>query len=82
LLPQAEAQGVAEAYRFLRRVEGRLRIVLDRAVETLPEDPVEVDRLARRLGYMDVAPADRLRDDLARHMATIHDAYTRHLAAR
>jgi glutamate-ammonia-ligase adenylyltransferase len=82
LVPEAEAGAVAEAYRFLRRVEGRLRIVLDRAVETLPEDPVEVDRLARRLGYTGAAPADRLRDDLARHMATIHDAYRRVLDPR
>jgi glutamate-ammonia-ligase adenylyltransferase len=82
LVPQGEAQAVAEAYRFLRRVEGRLRIVLDRAVETLPEDPGEVDRLARRLGYTDAAPADRLRDDLARRMATIRGAYERILGPR
>ena len=77
LMPVAEAGAVAEAYRFLRRVEGRLRIVLDRALEVLPEDPAELERLARRLGYQGAAPADRLRADLARHMAVIHAAYRR-----
>ena len=77
LLPRPEAALVADAYLFLRRVEGRLRIVLDQAVETLPEDPAEVNRLARRLGYSDDVPGNRLREDLARHMATIHEAYQR-----
>jgi glutamate-ammonia-ligase adenylyltransferase len=80
LLAAAEAGALAEAYRSLRRVEGRLRIVLDRALEVLPEDPTEMERLARRLGYQGAAPADRLRADLACHMATIHAAYRRVLA--
>jgi glutamate-ammonia-ligase adenylyltransferase len=79
LVPPAEAGVVAEAYRFLRRVEGRLRIVLDRSVEVLPEDPAELDRLARRLGYTGANAAEHLEKDLAGHMATIRDAYRRTL---
>ncbi len=80
LIPQAEAGALAEAYRFLRRVEGRLRIVLDRSVEVLPEDPAELDRLARRLGYAGAGAADQLRADLAHHMGAVREAYHRAVA--
>jgi glutamate-ammonia-ligase adenylyltransferase len=36
---------------FLRRLENRLRIVHDRPIHQLPEDPAELEPLARRLGY-------------------------------
>ena len=82
LIPLAEAGALAEAYRFLRRVEGRLRIVLDRSVEVLPEDPAELDRLARRLGYAGAGAADHLRADLAHHMGAVRDAYNRYVGPR
>ncbi len=37
------------AYDFLRTVEGRLRLIHNRAVSELPENPAELKRLARRL---------------------------------
>jgi glutamine synthetase adenylyltransferase len=43
-----------EAYCFLRRVESALRIVDDRSINTIPDDPGNQRRLARRLGYQDV----------------------------
>lgn len=51
LLPAAEAATLAEAYRFLRRVENRLRIVADLSVNTLPSAPAKLEKLARRMGY-------------------------------
>jgi [glutamine synthetase] adenylyltransferase / [glutamine synthetase]-adenylyl-L-tyrosine phosphorylase len=53
LLPPAEAQSLREAYCFLRRVESALRIVDDRSINTIPDDPASQRRLARRLGYQD-----------------------------
>ena len=40
-----------DAYDFLRAVEGRLRLIQNRSVGELPEAPVELERLARRLNY-------------------------------
>ena len=41
-----------DGYRFLRRLEHRMRIVHDRPVHRLPRDPDEMDKLARRAGYV------------------------------
>jgi glutamate-ammonia-ligase adenylyltransferase len=54
LLPSPEARALREAYSFLRRVESALRIVDDRSINTIPDDPADQRRLARRLGYQDV----------------------------
>jgi glutamate-ammonia-ligase adenylyltransferase len=55
ILPSPEAQSLRHAYCFLRRVESALRIVDDRSVNTIPDAPADQRRLARRLGYRDVA---------------------------
>jgi glutamate-ammonia-ligase adenylyltransferase len=60
------------AYDFLRTVESRLRIVHNRPVVDLPDDPEELVRLARRLNYetsQTSASADAFRSDFARHAA-------------
>jgi glutamate-ammonia-ligase adenylyltransferase len=54
LLPSA-ALSLREAYGFLRRVESALRIVDDRSINTVPDDPTDQRRLARRLGYQGTA---------------------------
>ena len=53
LLPLPAAQSLREAYCFLRRVESAIRIVDDRSINTIPDDPGKQRRLARRLGYQD-----------------------------
>ena len=50
-LTEAQRDGLAEAYQFLRRVENALRIVHDRALDALPKNRAELGQLARRLGY-------------------------------
>lgn len=65
-----------EAYDFLRAVEGRLRLIQNSSVGELPQNPVELERLARRLHD---GPADRegsVADFLARM-----DAITRRTRA-
>jgi glutamate-ammonia-ligase adenylyltransferase len=42
---------LAQGYRFLRRIEHRVRIVHDRSEHRLPSDPRELDRLARRCAH-------------------------------
>ncbi len=49
------AADMAEAYRFLRRVEHRIQIIDDRQTHRVPEGPEEFDALACFLGYDDPA---------------------------
>jgi glutamate-ammonia-ligase adenylyltransferase len=54
---------LTSGYRFLRRIESRLRIVRDRSAERLPRQPEGLEVMARRLGFrqqLDVTPGSRL----------------------
>ena len=46
-----DARRLLEAWRFLRRLENRLRIVHDRPIGHLPRGRRDLDALARRMGY-------------------------------
>jgi glutamate-ammonia-ligase adenylyltransferase len=46
---------LSDGYKFLRLLEHRMRIVHDRSVQRLPDEPIELDRLAHRAGYPDGA---------------------------
>ena len=52
---QADAEALADAYRFLRRLEHRLQIVRDLQTHDLPADPHARTTLARSLGLADAA---------------------------
>ncbi len=73
-----DAALLADGYRFLRRLEHRLRIVHDRPVHHLPEAPVELERLARRAGFPD---GPRLARAVERWRDEIRAAYLRVVAA-
>ena len=51
LLDSDTAALLSQGYRFLRRIESRLRIVRDRSAERLPACADGVEVVARRLGY-------------------------------
>ena len=55
LIPASDAEAMQEGYTTLRTVEACLRIVTDRPLTELPEDPDELARVARRTGYGSVA---------------------------
>jgi glutamate-ammonia-ligase adenylyltransferase len=55
---------LAEAYRFLRRLEHRLQMVADEQTHSLPSDPAAVERFAQFFGYD--GRASLARDLLAR----------------
>ena len=59
-LDDNEYRYLAEAYRFLRNVESRLRLMNTTARHDFPEDEHDLTRLAFLLGYQDAA---RLQDD-------------------
>jgi len=76
----ADALGLlADGYRFLRRIEHRLRVVHDRAVHRLPDDAGELDKLARRAGY---PSGEVLRAHVERWRTEIRAAYEVIMATR
>lgn len=49
---QDEHAALETAYRFLRKAEHRLQFMFDLQTHRIPENPVELDKLAVRLGYL------------------------------
>jgi glutamate-ammonia-ligase adenylyltransferase len=74
-LPAATAQRLAEAYRFLRRVENRVQMLRDAQEYALPADPLDRLRVARGLGCVDAAALDSAlrahRDVVAEEFAAV-----------
>jgi glutamate-ammonia-ligase adenylyltransferase len=80
LLPAAEATVLEESYRFLRRVENRLRIVADLSVNTLPAAPAKLEKLAKRMGYRPTderAAREQFLEDYTAHTARVRAIYNR-----
>jgi glutamate-ammonia-ligase adenylyltransferase len=68
-------------YRFLRRVESRLRIERDQAVHALDPGDAKLAALARRLGYEGMDAAERLLEDLASARERIRAVYDHYFGA-
>ncbi|MFN3448800.1 MAG: bifunctional [glutamine synthetase] adenylyltransferase/[glutamine synthetase]-adenylyl-L-tyrosine phosphorylase [Roseococcus sp.] len=49
------AADLADAYVFLRNTEHRIQMVADRQTHRLPEEPAELDRIGRFMGFADGA---------------------------
>ena len=69
---------LAQGYRFLRKIEHRLRVVHDQPIHQVPEARGELEKLARRSGYPDGAV---LLEHVARWQHDIRAAYLRLLEA-
>ena len=75
-----DAEQLASAYRFLRTVEHRLQLEDEQQVHALPVDPLELDRLARILGYVGTATASATElfvAELRRHQAVARAIHER-----
>src|SRR5207245_2111179 len=77
LLDGGEYAALRDGYDFLRRVQSRLRIVHNRSVDEAPEDPEQLDKLARRLGY---ESGGRFLAELDRHTKQIRELFLRLVA--
>jgi glutamate-ammonia-ligase adenylyltransferase len=80
LLGAAEAAALEESYRFLRRVEHRLRIVADLSVNTLPAVPGKLEKLAKRMGYapqVEASAREQFLTDYEGHTKRIRAFYER-----
>jgi len=78
LLAEQDAEALRNAYDFLLRVQGRLRIASNRAVDDVPGTTDEVEKLARRLGYessSDRDAASLFLADLRRHTERIRELF-------
>lgn len=53
VITTSDKEHLVRDYEFLRRVENSLRIVHDRPLNALPDQTAELDKLAKRVGYLD-----------------------------
>lgn len=67
------ARDLETAYLFLREVEHRLQMVADEQTHILPDDPQELERFSRFLGY---ATAKEFSDALLRHLHKVQEHYS------
>ena len=70
---------LAEAYRFLRRLENRLQMLRDAQTHALPESEPDRARISRGLGYADW---DTLREALDAHRMRVSNEFEALLAPR
>ena len=84
VLTETQRDGLSEAYLFLRRVENALRIVHDRALDSLPTNRVELAQLARRLGYTateDTSTVEAFLQDYGKWTETTRSLFNQILAS-
>jgi glutamate-ammonia-ligase adenylyltransferase len=84
ILPVGVHGELVAAYDFLRTVEGRLRLVHNRAGADLPEDHDDLLGLARRLNYRAADPieaAQTFHRDALRHASAVRAAFERFVRA-
>lgn len=77
---EEDARHLSGAYRHLRTVEHRVQLRDEQQTHTLPDDPEELERLARVLGYRDDARAsarEQFRQAHAHHQATVREIHER-----
>lgn len=82
LLSSTEYSRLMNAYQFLRHLEHRLQFEDDRQTHTLPSDPDDLDRLARRMppglqSAQPVTPGAQLLHDLNQHLEHVQVIYDR-----
>jgi glutamate-ammonia-ligase adenylyltransferase len=78
IAPARDLELLAQGYRFLRKIEHRLRVVHDQPIHRLPEARDELDRLARRSGFPD---GGVLLQHVERWQHDVRSAYLRLIAA-
>ena len=79
-LDPADAEHLATAYRYLRRVEHRLQLRDEQQVYALPRQPPARARLARVLGYRDRPDAtalEQFEETHRRHLASVRSIHER-----
>jgi glutamate-ammonia-ligase adenylyltransferase len=81
VLARDEAELLEHDYRFLARLENRLRIESDQPAWAVPTDPASLTPLARRMGFDGADAARQLLDELEMRRARIRGLFERTVAA-
>ena len=79
IMPESDFQALNEGYRFLRRLENRLRIIHDYSMNDLGGPIKYLNKLARRLGYDSMLknPGQALMADYERVTGEVRAVYQR-----
>ena len=80
VIDAADHHDLRVSYNFLRTVEGRLRLIQNRGVAGLPDDPAELERLAVRLNYEAKRPegaVEAFLDDASRTTERVRELFDR-----
>jgi glutamate-ammonia-ligase adenylyltransferase len=82
LLPSAEADALNDGYKFLRRLENKLRLVHDQSFNRVATDKITLRKLARRLGYSGhpVPPEQQFLTEYKQVTGEIRRLFDRYLA--
>ncbi len=76
LVDEALGRELEDGYRFLRRVEARLRVLAERPTDTLPAEPGRLAELARGVGYGGREPGPDLAAAVVACKERVRAAYT------
>jgi glutamate-ammonia-ligase adenylyltransferase len=76
LIDVADHAALRESYDFLRQVESRLRIMTNRTLDEYPDDPDELAKLARRLGF---ESAELFQAQLERHTKRTRELFRKYI---
>jgi len=77
LISKNDYENLTSGYKFLRRLENKLRLVHDQSVNELTSDPASLAKLARHLGYEDAMgqPERLFLDEYASTTQTIRETF-------
>jgi glutamate-ammonia-ligase adenylyltransferase len=84
LLSEKDCEDLVNGYKFLRRLENKLRLVHDQSINQLTSEPLYLAKLALHLGYSNATGrAEQLfKDEYARTTQTIRDIFERILNSK
>jgi glutamate-ammonia-ligase adenylyltransferase len=79
LISEDDYEVLNNGYKFLRRLENKLRLVHDQSVNELTADPIALTKLARHLGYetSDTKPDKMFLEDYAAATRSIREVFNR-----
>ncbi len=82
LISEKDYETLSSGYKFLRRLENKLRLVHDQSVNELTADPASLNKLARHLGYPKSSgrPEQLFHDEYASTTQTIREVFDRLLS--
>ena len=84
LISEKDCDNLVIGYKFLRRLENKLRLVHDQSINQLTSEPLYLAKLARHLGYSDATgrPEQLFKDEYSRMTQNIRDIFERILNSK